>query len=144
MEGENGLFQSVLLKEVVIEPNVKLECEVGMCFQVLLFGQHPWCGGVEEAARAQVRCAWAKFKELSPILTARGASYRIKGKIYKACVQSVLTYGTETWAMKVANLQSLERTERIMARWMCGVSLKDRKRNVDLYSLLGFRAWLRW
>ena len=26
LEGENGLFQSVLLKEVVIEPNVKLEC----------------------------------------------------------------------------------------------------------------------
>ena len=25
-QGENGLFQSVLLKEVVIEPNVKLEC----------------------------------------------------------------------------------------------------------------------
>ena len=24
LEGENGLFQSVLLKEVVIEPNVKL------------------------------------------------------------------------------------------------------------------------
>ena len=31
----------------------------------------------------------------------RGASYHIKGNIYvKACVQSVLTYGTETWAMK--------------------------------------------
>ena len=26
LEGEHGLFQSVLLKEVVIEPNVKLEC----------------------------------------------------------------------------------------------------------------------
>ena len=93
-------------------------------------------GGIEEAARARVRCAWAKFKELSPILTARGASYHIKGKIYKACVQSVLTYGTETWAMKIANLQSLERTERMMVRWMCGVSLKDRKRSVDMYSLL--------
>ena len=28
-------------------------------------------------------------------LTARGESYRIKGKILKACVQSVLTYETE-------------------------------------------------
>ena len=76
----------------------------------------------------------------------------IKGKIYRACVQSVLTYGTETWAMKVANLQSLERMERMMARWMCGVSLKDRKSSVDLYSLLGVdsmaevvrRGRLRW
>ena len=31
---------------------------------------------MDEAARARVRCAWAKFKELSPILTARGASHR--------------------------------------------------------------------
>ena len=49
-------------------------------------------------------------KVLSLILTAWGASYRIKGKIYKACVQSALTYGTETWAMKKANVHSLERT----------------------------------
>ena len=42
------------------------------------------------------------------ILTAWGASYRMKGKIYKACVQSVLTYGTETWAMKKASQQSGE------------------------------------
>ena len=39
-------------------------------------------------------------------------------------------------AMKIANRQSLERTERMISRWMCGVSLKDRKRSVDLYSLL--------
>ena len=45
--------------------------------------------------------------------------------------------GTETWAMKKANLQSLESMERMMVRWMCWVSLKDRKRSVDLYSLLG-------
>ena len=149
LEGENGLFQSVLLKEVVIEPNVKLECVPKFCYLGDTLGAG---GGVEEAARARVRCAWAKFKELSPILTARSASYHIKGKIYKACVQSVLTYGTETWAMKIANLQSLERTERMMVRWMCGVSLKDRKRSVDLYSLLRVqsvaevvrRGRLRW
>ena len=34
LKGENGLFQSVLLKEVVVES----KCEVGMCSQVLLFG----------------------------------------------------------------------------------------------------------
>ena len=139
MEGNH--VQSVLLKEVVIVPK--------FCYLGDTLGA---AGGVEEAARARVRCAWAKFKELSPILAARGASYRIKGKIYKACVQSVLTYGTETWAMKKANQQSLERTERMMVRCMCGVSLKDRKRSVDLYSLLGIqsvvdvvrRGRLRW
>ena len=80
LEGENGLFQSVLLKEVVIEPNVKLECVLKSCY----LGDTPGAGGgVEEGTRARVRCAWAKFKELSPILTAWGASidiFRISGE----------------------------------------------------------------
>jgi len=92
------------------------------------------------------------FKELSPILTARGASYFMNGKMFRACVQSVLTYGTETWAVKAKNLQSLGRAERMMMRWMCDVSLKDRKRSEVLYSLLGVqsmaevarRGRLRW
>ena len=72
--------------------------------------------------------------------------------VYSACVQSVLIYGTETWAMKADDLRSLERTERMMVRWMCGVSLKDRKRSEDLCNLLGIncvadvvrRGRLRW
>ena len=107
LEGENGLFQSDLVKEVVIEPNVKLECVTKFCY----LGDTLGSGGVEEAARARVRCAWAKFKELSPIPTARDGSYRMKRKIYRACVPSVMTYGTETWVMKVENLPSLERND---------------------------------
>ena len=91
-----------------------------------------------EAARARVRCAWAKFKELSLILAAHGASYHIKGKIYKACVQSVLTCGTETWVMKAENRHSLERTERMMVRWMCRVSLKDRLQGKNCRGVGGF------
>jgi len=30
-------------------------------------------GGVDEASRARMRCAWAKFRELAPILTSRRA-----------------------------------------------------------------------
>ena len=77
LEGENGLFQSVLLKEVVIEPNVKLECVPKFCYLSDTLGAG---GGVEEAARARVRCAWAKFKELSPILTRPGVHHTNKGK----------------------------------------------------------------
>ena len=73
-------------------------------------------GGADEAVRARVRCVWAKFKELSPILTACGASYHMKGKILSTFVQSVLTHGTEIWAIKAENLQSLEKAERMMLR----------------------------
>ena len=115
---EEGPVGTVLRREFEIEPNVKLECVPKFCY----LGDTLGAGGVGEVARARVRCAWAKFKELSPILTAQGASYHMKGKIFKACVQSVLTYGTETWAMKAENLH-------MMMRWMCGMSLKDRKRS---------------
>ena len=54
--------------------------------------------------------------------------------------------------MKTGNLHNLERTEHMMVRWMCGVSLKDRKCSEVLYSFLGIqsvakmmrRGRLRW
>ena len=117
--------QVVLSSEVELEPGVKVECVSKFCYLGDTLGSG---GGVVEVARARVRCAWAKFKELSPILTVRGA------------------------AMKADDLRSLERTERMMVRWMCGVSLKDRKRSEDLCNLLGIncvadvmrRGRLRW
>ena len=48
LEREHGLFQSVLLKEVVIEPNLKLECVPTFCY----LGNTLGVGGGEEAARA--------------------------------------------------------------------------------------------
>jgi hypothetical protein len=100
----------------------------------------------------RVKCAWGKFRELSPILTVRGMSLKMKGKIYGACVQSVMVYGSETWALKVSDSQQLERTERMMARWMCGVTLKHRQSSQDLLEHLGIvgvaervrRGRLRW
>ena len=94
---EESPVKTVLQREGEIEPNVKLECVPKFCYLGDTLGAG---GGADEAARARVRCDWAKFKELLPILTARGTSYHMEGKIFRACVQSVLTYGTETWAMK--------------------------------------------
>jgi hypothetical protein len=45
-------------------------------------------------------------------------------------------YGSETWPMKVDDMHRLERTERMMVRWMCGVSLKNRVSNEELNSRL--------
>src|SRR4051812_32300765 len=86
------------------------------------------------------------------LLTARGASLRVKGKIYRACVQRVLVYGSETCAMKVVDMQRLLRTENNMIRWMSGVTLKDRRTREELRQGLGIesmdrvasRGWLRW
>ena len=42
--------------------------------------------------------------------------------------------------MKVENLRSLEKTERMMARWICRVSLRERKPSTELFSLLGIQS----
>ena len=47
--GENHVL-SVLLKEVVIEPNVKLECVPKFCYLSDTFGAR---GSVEEACKSQ-------------------------------------------------------------------------------------------
>ena len=83
-----SLFQSVLLNEVVIEPNVKLECVPKFCYLGNMLGVRE---KVEEAARARVRCAWSKFKE-----------FNISYPDGPGCIIP--------WAMKKANLPSLERT----------------------------------
>ena len=55
---------------------MRLECVPKFCY----LGDTLGAGlRVKEAARARVRCAWTKFKELSLILTARGASYHMNG-----------------------------------------------------------------
>src|SRR6266516_5039740 len=66
------------------------------------------------------------------LLTARGACLRMKGKIYRACVQRVLVYGSETWPMKGDDMRRLVRTENSLVRWMSGVTLKDRRTSEEL------------
>src|SRR5208282_4882748 len=97
-------------------------------------------GGAEDASSMRVKRAWGKFRELSSILTARRASLKLKGKVYETCVQSVLVYGSKTWAMKAEDMQRLEITERIMIRWMCGVRLSDRKASAELLSRLDIES----
>ena len=59
-------------------------CEgANVCPNFAYVGDTDSGGGVVEAARARVRCAWAKFKSS---LYVRGASYRImKGSIVLKC-----------------------------------------------------------
>ncbi|MBJ3201397.1 hypothetical protein JGB54_23255, partial [Salmonella enterica subsp. enterica serovar Agona] len=97
-------------------------------------------GGADLAVTARVRSAWKKFKELAPILTSKGASLRLKGKIYQSCVRSCLMYGSETWAMKKEHVEKLVRTEMRMICWMCGVKLSDRRASAELREQLGVEA----
>jgi len=97
-------------------------------------------GSTDLAPRTRVRCAWNKFKELTPVLTARGDYVKLKGKIYTMCVQSVMKCGSETWPMKMEDIQCLQRVERMMVRWMCGVTLRSRVTSDELLSHMRVNA----
>jgi hypothetical protein len=132
-----------------LETGVTGECVQEFCYLGDMLGANVGAG---DAARVRVGCGWKKFRELSPILMARGASLALKGRIYSACVRSAMIYGSETWPVKVEDTQKLERAERMMVRHMCGVTLKDRKSSQELRERLEIegvtdiirRGRLRW
>ena len=78
-----------------------------------------------------------KFRELAPILASRGASLKVKGKVYSAYVQCVMTYGSETSPLRVEDMRRLERAEKTMIRWMCGVTLRNGKSSEEIRNRLG-------
>ena len=132
VNGESGdVDEGIDLGDGVCIENVGKFCYLGD----MLNGN----GGADSASVARVRCAWRKFKELSGILTKKGVSSKMKGKVYAMCVRSAMVYqyGTETWAMNVEQGTRLERTEMKMVRWMCGVSLRDRVPSSELRDRLG-------
>ena len=61
----------------------------------------------------------------------------MKGRVYASCVRSSMTYGSETRPLLVDVGLKFERTEMQMIRWMCGISLKDRRTNEELRRLVG-------
>ena len=61
---------------------------------------------------------------------------RMKDKVYRCCVRSAILYGSEAWCLK-ENKKAILRTERAMARSMCGRKAVDRKttKQMDMLEL---------
>ena len=64
------------------------------------------------------------------MLCKKGASLRMKGIVYKACVlvRSAMCYGAEGWTMRSEDENRIETTEMRMLRMMCGKTLEDKVR----------------
>ena len=86
------------------------------------------------------------------MLTRRGIPLRQKGRVYRTCVQSVMVYASENWAVRVEEEPRMERKENVTLIWMCGVTLRDKVPTVELRRTLGIegvievtrRGRLRW
>ncbi len=61
-----------------------------------------------QAVRQQIRKAWETWARVGQVLRGENAAPRIAAKFYKAVVQSVLLYGSETWNLTKTVLARLE------------------------------------
>ena len=135
--------------ESVLVGNDSLETKDKFCYLGDMISAD---GGAEQSSVTRIRSGWKKFRELLPLLTSRVISLRTKGRVFDACVRSIVLYSSETWAVKTDDLNRLERNDMRMVRWMCNVSLKDRKSSQELRDRCGLesirlslqRQRLRW
>ncbi|XP_057306088.1 uncharacterized protein LOC130644476 isoform X2 [Hydractinia symbiolongicarpus] len=88
-----------------------LEIVENFCYLVDMLGSE---GGVGRSVTCRIGSAWKKFRELLPLLTSRVLSIEVKGRLYEACIRSVMLYGSETWAVKQEDLDRLERNDMRM------------------------------
>ena len=68
-----------------------------------------------------------KFRDYLPFITSRASPLEMKCRVYASCVRSSITYGSETRPLIVDVGLKFERAEMQMIRWMCGISMKDRR-----------------
>ena len=66
------------------------------------------------------------------MMTSNGeCKYIGNTKNCKTAIRPVLTYGTETWAIRKNKERILEQTEMRMLRWTAGISLIERSFKED-------------
>ena len=86
-------------------------------------------GGCCRSITNRTRVAWGKFHDLLPILKCRSISLPTRGRLYSTCVRSAMLHATECMGLTVKDTCKLQKTDRAMIRWICGVKLKDRVRS---------------
>ena len=63
-----------------------------------------------------------------------------ESRVYASCVRSSMTYGNEARPLLVDVGLKFERADIQMIRWMCGVSMNDRRTSKELRRLLGVES----
>ena len=124
----DGTFQEVDRAEDVMVDVETNECVKSFCY---LGDTLDGDGGADFTATARIRNGCMKFRELLPFLTSRPPPppLEMKDRVYASCVSSSMTYGSETRPLLVDVELKFERAEMQVIRWMCGISLKDRRTN---------------
>jgi hypothetical protein len=76
---------------------------------------------------------------LNSILWSRNISHGTKLTVYNATVQSILTYGAETWTVKQKHRNKLLATEMDYLRCSARISRMDKIRNEAIRTKMGIK-----
>ena len=128
-----GTIQEAALGEDLMVEGETYECVKSLCY----LGDTLDGNGADLAATSRIRNEWIKFRELLSFLTSRAHRLEMKAQVYACCVRSSMTCGSETTPLLVDVGLKFERAEVQMIRWMCSVSMKDRRTSKEL----GMDAW---
>ena len=79
----------------------------------------------DHAANRQLTRARARWGRIAKILTIDGASPRVMGYFYKAIIQTVLLYGSESWTLTIGMIGRLRSFHHRVARYITGRHIKE-------------------
>jgi hypothetical protein len=79
----------------------------------------------ERAANRQLARARARWSRIARILTIDGASPRVMGYFYKAIIQIVLLYGSESWTLTGRMIGRLRSFHHRVAGYITGRHIKE-------------------
>ena len=121
------------IQEAVLGEGLMVKGEVYGCVNTFYYLGDTFDGNEADlAATSRIRNGWIKFRELLPFLTSRAHRLEMKAQVYACCLRSSMTYGSETRPFLVDVGLKFERADMQMIRWMCGVSMKDRRTSKEL------------
>ena len=132
----DGTIQEADLSKDLMVDGETYECVKSFCYLgYTLDGD----GGADLSATARIRNGWMKFRERLPFPTSIAPPLEMKGRVYASCVRSSMTYGSEIRPLLVDVGLKFERAEMQLIRWICGISMKDRRTNEELRRLVGVK-----
>ena len=121
----------------------KSKVMVGSSGGKIIVNSGKWpCGVCGKGVQANsIQCTVCKkwiHKQCSGVRSdIQSSPLEMKGRVYASCGRSSMTYGSETRPLLVDVGLKFERAEMQMIKWMCGISLKDRRTNEELRRLVG-------
>ena len=131
----DGTIQEANLAEDLVVDGETYGCVMSSCY---LGDTSDGDGGVDISASTRIRNGWMKFRQLLPFLTSGAPPpLEMKCRVYASCVRNSMIYGSEARPLLADVVLKFERAEMQMIRWMCEVSMKDRKMSEELRKLIG-------